>query len=303
MNITASSWTPVQFTKVTRKLTSRPLQILTHGNKLSLYWDSERNAPSVVDDICKHRGASLSNGGVIEEGCVKCKYHGHKTKPSAREAECTTTSGGVVWIESGEGQLPDDETAPPTTWELDDPTCRVSEYTRRFDGCNPVLVVENTLDWSHLDTVHLFHLVDGTPTVKIHRGGYNGKASYTYTFLQDKQLVIENEYWGPWTTCLRFIFDGEFAFTILFTIRPESATSAALLIRVARRDLKFLGPVGDMLYALINELPLMEDRYIVRHTDPQVWSKNRLTASDAFLKEYRKYMLNNHFDILNRYVQ
>ena len=296
--IRAAAWTPLDFTKNVRKILKTPDKVHVNGGKYSLFWDAHRNTPALVDDTCSHRGASLSAGGVIEGNCVKCKYHGKPTKALARTL---CDSNGIVWMQDGPGEL--DHPTPPDSWEFD-PTVgqRIFEYSRSFAGCNPVLLVENTLDWSHLDTVHSFHLIDGRPEVTIHSGGYHGKATYTY---ESKvfDLVIENEWMGPWSTCLRFIFDGKQSFTIHFSVRPEAVDSATLLVRVSREDHKWLGWIGDKMYLAINELPLIEDRFIVKNTDPTKWNTNKLTKDDAFLKEYRTFMKETHPDILDRFVR
>lgn len=298
--IKASAWTPVDFTKNIRKLVKTPKQVTLNQNKYSIFWDATRNVPAIVNDTCSHRGASLSAGGLVDGDCVKCKYHGKPTRALHRDLR---DHNGIVWMKDGPGELEYPELDPPTSWEFD-PSFeqRIFEYRRSFDGCNPILLVENTLDFSHLDTVHAFHLVEGRPQVTIHRGGYNGHATYKY---ESKvfDLAIENEYIGPWCTCLRFIFDGVQSFTIHFAVRPEGVDKAELLVRVSRQDHKSLGVLGDKLYLGINELPLIEDRYIVRHTDPSQWSKNKLTKDDVFLEEYRAFMKESHPDILKTYVQ
>lgn len=301
MHVRAAHWCPVEFTRVARTRTTKPLKTMIHGTRHAVFWDVKRDVPTVVDDVCPHRGASLSEGGVVTEGgCIKCKYHGKHVGPMQADRRNVTESHGIVWLKSGQGDLPTDERMPPSSTEFEG--SRVTEYSRAFDGCSPILCVENTLDWSHLETVHAFHLIEGNPNVTINRGGVNGKASYEYAFLKDQTLVIENEYWGPWSTCLRFIFDGQRAFTLHFAVRPESNDNARLFVRVVRDASSWSGPIGDFVYMLINELPLIEDRYIVRHADPTSWSKNKLTKDDAFLKEYRSYMTTCHPDILAMYV-
>lgn len=295
--IRAAAWTPLDFTKNVRKHAKTPEQIRLHGKKYSVFWDSQSQKPAIVHDVCSHRGASLSAGGEVQGNCVKCKYHGKPTKALKRELRDVN---GIVWLREGAGEL--DHADPPDSWEFHpEAEQRIFEYSRSFKGCNPILVVENTLDWSHLDTVHAFHLIDGTPQVTIHKSGYNGLASYKYTS-KVFDLVIENEWIGPWSTCLRFIFDGKQSFTIHFAVRPEAVDTSTLFVRVSRQDHKWLGWLGDKLYLAINELPLIEDRYIVQNTDPVTWSSNKLSKDDAFLNEYRMYMTTHHPDILAHFV-
>lgn len=296
--IRAAAWTPLDFTKNVRKHVKTPEKILVNGGKYSLFWDSKHNAPAIAHDTCSHRGASLAAGGTVDGDCVKCKYHGKPTKALKRDLR---DANGIVWMRDGPGDV--DHADPPDSWEFhEEAEQRVFEYTRSFKGCNPILLVENTLDWSHLDTVHAFHLIEGKPEVTIHAEGYNGRATYKYDS-KVFDLAIENEWIGPWSTCLRFIFDGKQSFTIHFAVRPEAVDTATLLVRVSREDHKWLGWIGDKMYLAINELPLIEDRYIVQNTDCTTWSTNKLSNDDMFLKAYRKYMKAAHPDILAQYVQ
>jgi phenylpropionate dioxygenase-like ring-hydroxylating dioxygenase large terminal subunit len=299
MMIRAATWTPLEFTKTVRARTHKhPQKIGVNGTHYAVFWDATKNVPAIVHDTCTHRGASLSAGGVVDGNCVRCKYHGRPTKALPIGLH---DANGILWL--NDGPCPLDSPTPPDSWEFHEGAGqRIFEYSRSFDGCNPILLVENTLDFAHLDTVHAFHLVEGRPDVTIHSGGYHGKATYRYTS-KVFDLAIENEYIGPWCSCLRFIFDGRQAFTIHFAVRPEGTRSATLLVRVTRGDHKWLGWLGDKLYLGINELPLVEDRYIVQNTDPTQWSANRLTSDDAFLKEYRAFMKACHPDILARYVE
>jgi phenylpropionate dioxygenase-like ring-hydroxylating dioxygenase large terminal subunit len=293
----ARSWVPVDVTRRVRKLTKKPAQVTIHGKKHAVYWSNGQ--PQVVDDVCWHRGASLSAGGAVTgDGCVKCKYHGLVTSPGAKAT--ALEQDGLIWLPVGEGALPSAEIAPPTSWEFHSPTTRTFDYVRRFEGCNAVLVTENTLDWSHLDTVHLFHLIDGVPEVEVVRSGYNGMARYRYTSKVLGDLVIENEYWGPWSSCLRFVINERHSFTIFFAVTPHSKNDSTLLVRVSRSELRW--PLADMLYLAVNELPLWEDRYVVKHADAAAWKKNRLTPADAFLKEYRAYLTKHHPDIIQTYL-
>jgi phenylpropionate dioxygenase-like ring-hydroxylating dioxygenase large terminal subunit len=303
MRVRASHWAPAEFTKTARTRTKAPLKVTIHEKRLALFWDSKRGVPATISDICPHRGASLSVGGQVKDGCVKCKYHGNVVRPTAAEKSWVEDRGGIIWVQAGAGQLPESEKAPPTSDEFEG-GCRVVQYSRSFEGCSPILCVENTLDWSHLDTVHAFHLIDGTPKVTILRGGHNGKAIYEYAFVQNRSLTIENEWFGPWSSCLRFLFDGKRAFTLHFSVRPESRTDSTLFVQVVRDpEADWLGALGDFAYMLLNELPLIEDRQIVRGADPDVWSQNKLTKDDAFLKLYRDYLIREHPDVVAAYVK
>jgi len=301
--IKAAAWTPLEFTKTIRTQHAKtPKKIHVNGKNLAVFWDSSSNTPAIVNDTCTHRGASLSAGGQVDGKCVTCKYHGRPTR--ALPSKLVMDFNNIVWFKDGPGELGEDERLPPDSWEFHpEAGQRIFEYSRTFAGCNPILLVENTLDFAHLETVHAFSLVEGRPIVTVDQTGYNGHAKYTYDSKVFDELSIVNEYIGPWSTCLRFLFDGRQSFTIHFSVRPEGVDQATLFVRVTRQDQKWLGWLGDKVYLAANELPLLEDLYIVKNTDPMQWSANKLTADDFFLKEYRAYMTREHPDILERYVK
>lgn len=291
------SWVPADFSHVVRtKHCTAPKRVPLHSNNYSLFWNTDKNAPAIVPDICHHRAASLSNGGKVEGDCVVCKYHGHKTRTLHHKN--VVDHNGIVWFNDSLDGLND----LPTAWEFEDPKQRVCTYTRPFMGCHPVLLAENTIDWSHLDHVHLFHVVEGAPDVKVHRTGVNGMASYTYnTKIPNVLITVENEYWGPWDTCLRFKFNGVQSFTLFFSVRPDSLRDATLFVRVSRQDFTWTGWLGDFALMLANELPLWEDREVVRRVDAGRWRENKLTRDDAFLKAYRNNLEENHRQLISTY--
>ena len=291
------SWVPADFSHTLRsRHTRKPKPISIHGTPYSLFWNAEKDTPAIVHDTCHHRGASLANGGIVEGDCVKCKYHGHKTRSLYHKN--IVDHNGIIWLNDSFDGLND----LPHAWEFDDAKQRVFTYQRPFEGCNPLLLVENTIDWSHLDHVHLFHVVEGNPTVKVHRTGPNGMASYTYnTKISGLTITVENEYWGPWDTCLRFKFNDTQSFTLFFSVRPNSRNDATLYVRVSRQDYTWTGPFGDFVLMMANELPLWEDREVVRKVDATRWAANKLTRDDSFLKAYRANLEENHPQLVSLY--
>ena len=298
--VRASSWVPIDLSKNVRRTGSTPKRIHIHSNPLAVWWTGDRAV--AVDDTCKHRGASLSAGGTVTKNCVSCKYHGQTVR-----ARDLVDQDDILWKFHGNpgdsGDSEDSEVPRPEDFLVEGR--RTFSYSRDFSGCNPLLVIENVTDEAHLlgGTVHRFHSVDGDPKVTVVRGGPHGKATYEYTSRTLGNLTIENEYIGPWTALLRFVFNGRHGFTIIFNVVPHGPTDSTLLVRVNRSDHVSLGLVGDLMYLAVNELPLIEDRHIVRNTDWTRWSQNRLAPRDAFLKLYREYLLESHPDIIQMYTR
>lgn len=277
-----------------------------HGTKLAVYQSNETNDSElrVTLDACPHRGASLSTGTVHGE-CVVCPYHSRSVGMPAFPDRFFdyVVRDGLVWLDYS-SPLSTQHFGPPSYPEHSAGAMRTFGYTKRL-GVNPILMVENTLDWQHLASVHRVHFIKGLPKVNILKTGAHGWATYAYdSDLFD--LVIDNEYHVPFTTSLRFRFTdkktGEELPPLLlwFSVCPEAEGRVALHLRVSRGVLT--SPLADWIFRLIDELPLLEDAAVVAGVDPAAWSTNRLDKGDAFVAEYRKAMRDAYPEVLQWYV-
>jgi len=122
---------------------------------------------AMLDEYCRHRGASLSLGRVEECG-IRCIYHGWKfaadgtvletpnvPDPSFRtrfraRAYPVREAGGLAWAYLGsEGTEP---LLPHWPW-FDLPSTNILA-TRHFIACNFVQILEGLVDSSHLGILH-----------------------------------------------------------------------------------------------------------------------------------------------------
>lgn len=262
---------------------------------MALFWDAKRDAPSIASDSCWHRGASLSVGEV-QPGCVRCKYHGHPTRGKHRRLR---VKDGIIWYDpTGSAN----DASIPSSWEFDHGH-RVYTYCRDFPDTNPLLMTENTLDHAHLSHIHAFSATSGEPEVIIHS---ETKASYIYaTTMDGVTLEVENEWFAPFSTCLRFLFNGAHAFSLHFCFVPHGYAHTSLIVRVTRdtsNEVPFISGLGDILLMLSNELPLIEDRWIVQSIpETRAWTDDTLHSDDAFLKQYRDHIAREFPELFERY--
>jgi len=276
-----------------------PKRLTVHDEAVSLFWDATKDAPSIASDACWHRGASLSLGTVSPKGCIQCKYHGHPTRGRSRRLK---VKDEIIWYDPT-GSLGAE--SPPSSFEFDDPNTRVYTYCRDFPNTNPLLMTENTLDHAHLSHIHAFSATSGEPSVIIHS---ETKASYIYdTTVDGVILEVENEWFAPFSTCLRFTFNSIHAFSLHFCFVPHGYSHTSVIVRVTRDASKepnpFVSGLGDILLMLSNELPLMEDRWIVQSIpDSRKWTDDSLHREDAFLKQYRDHIAANFPDLYSRYA-
>lgn len=277
---------------------------VVHDTNLVVYRTQEEAELRVALDACPHRGASLSEG-VVKGQCVVCPYHSRSVdiRTHPERFYDYAVQDGLVWLDFA-SSLVTQHHPPPSYPEHSDPNMRTFEYSKTL-RVNPVLMVENTLDWQHLSSVHRVHFIKGLPKVDILKRGAHGHATYTYDS-DIFDLVIDNEYHVPFTTSLRFRFTdkrtGEKlpALLLWFSVTPGSGDEVTLNLRVSRGV--FRSPLADWIFRLIDELPLLEDAHVVSTVDPGAWSSNKLDASDEFVAEYRKAMTSLYPEILEWYV-
>lgn len=159
-------WYAVEFST---DVTTKPKQVTLMGQHYVLYRDANGQVVA-LDDRCAHRGATLS-GGWVEEGCIRCPYHGWAYQSDGTCSDIPANQAGVaipkrarvgtypvqekygfVWIFVGD--LPEAERPPiPPFPEFDNPAWRQvrgeyvwnAHYTR---------VIESGLDTSHAPFVH-----------------------------------------------------------------------------------------------------------------------------------------------------
>lgn len=145
------------------------------GEPLVLFRDAEGN-PHALADRCPHRFAPLSKGSLCDGGkAVRCLYHGlefdgrgtcvhnpHGAVPKAATVKShpVTERGGLIWLWMGDPEMADASLIPDysaVTSAPPDATIRGYMPT----ACESMLLVDNILDLSHIDFLHLGSLGSG----------------------------------------------------------------------------------------------------------------------------------------------
>ena len=153
------------------ELKDQPLYVQMLGADFVLFRDDKGNA-ACLSNACPHRGDSLSNGSISDNGEIICPFHGWQfnrdgqcTKiPSIGDDDPQTAAPGVkvdayptlekqglIWAFLGD----DPESAKPIMDipELDDPQYAVIPYDVIFES-NFHLAKFSNLDYVHLPIVH-----------------------------------------------------------------------------------------------------------------------------------------------------
>jgi hypothetical protein len=219
-----------------------------------VFFKGPRRTVRVAPEQCPHRGASLLGGRVEKDGCIRCPYHNRLVQG----LPVMETNDGIVW--DLEGGPP-----PPPLPEWSDPDFKTFEYTRKVDA-DPSVMLENLLDFEHVDAVHAFSLKPGTlpRVIKMYGDPVSRRGYALYDYGGD--FLLENEFWLPYTNVLRFKL-GDQILCLWSSLTPSSSSpkrSLDMHFRVSRNAYK---RVPDVVLELINDFVLSEDRRIVKDID------------------------------------
>jgi nitrite reductase/ring-hydroxylating ferredoxin subunit len=152
-----------------------PIGVTVLGEDFVAFRDSSGRL-GFLDELCCHRGAPLSYGRV-EEGGIRCLYHGWKYDTEGRILEAPNCenpfvlervrqgsypvreAGGLGWVYLGPRE--EEPPFPHFPW-MDHPAEEFSVSEAVLD-CNWVQIQEGSLDSSHLGLLHLDTVVGMRP--------------------------------------------------------------------------------------------------------------------------------------------
>lgn len=165
-NMMRRYWHPVCTSAQLAKPDAPPLRVRLLGEDYVAFRDSQGKV-GFLEELCMHRGASLALGRV-EEGGIRCLYHGWKFDVAGTVLETPNNSdpkyrarlkapafpvreeGGIVWAYVGPKEL--QPAFSQYAFMQADPAHRV---VLRIDvGCNYLQLVEGGEDSSHVGVLH-----------------------------------------------------------------------------------------------------------------------------------------------------
>lgn len=159
-------WIPVCCSAQLTEPDGPPIRIRVLGKNYVVFRDTQ-GIVGVLDDLCPHRGASLTYGR-NEEGGLRCLWHGWKFAADGRLLEASNMpdgrfketfranaypveeGGGLIWVYFGPRDNPPPR--PVYVWETlpDTHVCIVPIELE----CNWVQAIENLFDSSHASVLH-----------------------------------------------------------------------------------------------------------------------------------------------------
>jgi phenylpropionate dioxygenase-like ring-hydroxylating dioxygenase large terminal subunit len=169
-------------------------------DQVLVLYRTEAGRAVALDDRCAHRGTSLA-AGWVEEGCVRCPYHGWRYAsdgacieipanqpgvPIPRQARVTSypveERYGLVWVFLGDDRVYERVPIPPLP-QYDAPGWRTvrGEFTW---GGHISRVIANTVDMSHAPFVHATAFGRRSepriPTYRIEAEQWSGSGTITF---------------------------------------------------------------------------------------------------------------------------
>lgn len=165
-----SGWYQAEHSSQIQIGTVKPVRLF--GEDLVIYRDATGHA-RVMDAYCRHMGAHLGHGGVVEGECIRCPYHGWKWDGQGNNVEIPyhdqpirerqmrvwpvrERSGAIfVWYDAT-GAAPSWEPPGIPEFEAEDFHQRFFVHEHVFRGLRhvPQVQMENLADFAHFRFVH-----------------------------------------------------------------------------------------------------------------------------------------------------
>jgi phenylpropionate dioxygenase-like ring-hydroxylating dioxygenase large terminal subunit len=143
-----------------------PVRVELLGEKMLAFRDSAGQL-GLIDEFCAHRNVSLWFGRV-EEGGIRCPYHGWKYDTQGQCVDVPSEAGtgfceriqlksypliergGVIWVYMGAA----DQQPPPPEYEFATLPTEHSYMSKRLQECNWLQALEGGIDSSHVSFLH-----------------------------------------------------------------------------------------------------------------------------------------------------
>lgn len=296
------SWIAVQ--RASALVPAKPHSVTLKNRKYVLYKDKSQTI-HFFPDACVHRGASLSGGRVLSNGCLECPYHGwvyddqgrhrkpHEPLFCERPRELIAVEqDDLIWVS------PADEAAqrpPPTVpcWTDVRYTKVHFEMTIRQDA---QLIIENGIDPTHASWVHANPLGFGKAMETPRNVVPHGEHGFAFDYHPNPNLPLPrllgyrdthniHAFALPYTTWSTVHIETHTLMTFV-TILPQSNDQSIVRVVVARN---FLTPkLFDECFRIMGRVILSQDKKILEKLDAAYKNKGLLDETDDFLvKKYR----------------
>jgi phenylpropionate dioxygenase-like ring-hydroxylating dioxygenase large terminal subunit len=286
-------------------------------NKNYVVWKNSDGNFTALDDVCSHKGASLSAGKVINNN-IMCPYHGY-------EFNCNGTLThvpGICFHPSPVYDLPKYDIVDKNGWvyintmkhphginvtELEEQIFVEPEIEQNFSvvhldmnyNCYSRVLSENSLDIMHIAFVHTFGNAKRPNPIKEEPpklvGRHHYKSRYYYEAGEDsmarkvfgaKDLIVENEFILPHTTVARIIF-GDFVSTVITFALPIGENKSKLFVKTYRNF--WQNNFGDMITKNTMYNTMIQDKVVVENIDSRFMDGKFNMRFDKLQNTYKSF--------------
>jgi len=303
---------------------------VTVWDKDYVIWKSSSGAYNALDDICPHKGASLS-GGTITNNRIMCPYHGYEfsntgnltivpgicfQKTSQQNAARFSVVEKHGWIYLNTYEIP----WFATQMHLDELNKNIFIEPEANDNNMSVIFVnkifntfarvvsENSLDIMHIAYVHTFGNKNKpapsyeNPPKEITKGHWrtsyiyeSGENSMVSKVFQIKKIDIENEFSLPHTTVARVKFGEGYVNTIITSACPINNGKTRLFVKNYRNF--FANPMFDSMFERMMIDTLNQDKGVIESIKIENMDGKFNMKFDKLQNTYKSFYKNHVKDV------
>lgn len=279
---------------------TKPALVSFCDDKYVSVYKQDNNTIRILDDICPHRGASLS-AGKVHNNCVQCPYHGwqfngdgrlvyvpsmkNKATPVYSDVESYSSKEqyGFIWADLYGKNL----TEVPECKEIESPGWDYVSGSKIVDG-NWIDWICNSTDISHINYVHDFadendgsiedmHIHETERSI-VCEASVVPKAVNMFTeHMQVLKCPIRSEFFFPSTTVIKIKLKSPYEFITYTTITPVDSFTSRITWAFAW-NFSTGNIVGDTLlrnkFAEEMEKTISEDESVIQQLQEVVMNVN-----------------------------
>lgn len=302
---------------------------VTVWSKNYVVWKNIDGKYNCLDDVCSHKGASLS-GGKIHNNCAVCPYHGYEFNSNGTLVKVP----GLNFHSSPIYDVSKYSIIEKNGWvylntmqtNISNPEMQINifeeeEFAKNFSvvhlnmdfNCYSRILSENSLDVMHIGFVHTFgNKEHPAPTYENPPklvSPYHYKTSYEYEAGKDSMvkkvfnintLKIENEFILPHTTVARVIF-GDYVSTVITFALPLSENKSRLFVKTYRNF--WNNDMGDVLTRNLMHNTMLQDKVVVENIDIKNMDGKFNMKFDKLQNTYKSFykkLIHNFTDIIKQ---
>ena len=307
-------------------VTNKPKKV-TVWSKNYVVWKNNEGNYTCLDDVCSHKGASLS-GGKIHENCVVCPYHGYEFNDNGTLVKVPGLNfqsspiydvskysiiekNGWIYLNTMEKNI--------SNPEMEINIFEEEEFAKNFSvvhlnmdfNCYSRILSENSLDVMHIGFVHTFgnkeHPAPTHENPPKLISPFHYKTTYDYESGKDSMvkkvfnintLKIENEFILPHTTVARVIF-GDYVSTVITFALPLSDNKSRLFVKTYRNF--WNNDMGDALTRNLMYNTMLQDKVVVENIDMKYMDGKFNMKFDKLQNTYKSFykrLVHNFTDIM-----